>query len=177
MARQFKAEVDGVEICPDMVQLARQRVPADLAGRVRIDCADILAHEPQRSYELAFSNNAFLHIHDKGALLQRLHGLLEPGGLLLFSDFCIGVDGPEMRDYISTYRYDILGVARWKEILTGAGFQPVVCEDATARHREYCAAALTHPNISDEWTGILNRRIARIDSGQHLWGVFLCRRN
>lgn len=176
MARRFAAFVDGIEVSGAMSWLARQRVPEDLTDRVTIHCADILSYDSERAYDLAFSSNVFLHIHDKDALLRQLHRLLAPGGRLLFADFCLGVEGADMREYITKYRYDILTVDQWKKALDTNGFERIACEDATGRHRDYCLEALAKPDITEEWIDILNTRIARIDAGQHLWCVFACRR-
>jgi phosphoethanolamine N-methyltransferase len=174
MARRYEVEVDGVDMSRVMIQLARERLAKDgMADRVRVYLADILGFAPDLRYDLIFSNCVFLHIHAKARLLQHLHELLTPAGLLLFGDFCRGQDGPEMQAYIAQYGYHILTLPEWDEQLAAAGFTRVAVEDATYRHRQGCAEALARPDISAEWLGVLTRRMIRIDRGQHRWGV-LC---
>ena len=56
------------------------------------------------SFDVVFSKEAFLHIPDKKALLENVHRILKPGGLIIVSDWMRMDDNPpskQMQDYIA----------------------------------------------------------------------------
>lgn len=123
--------------------------------------------------DLIYSTNAFLHIHDKPGLLRKIRELAAPSGLLLFADYCIGVDGPEMRSYVDRWRYEILARVEWKTLLESHGFVEVFSEDATPRHSEYCHRA--REAATAFYAEIFTRRIRRIELGQQHCCIFAYR--
>ena len=173
IADRYGAHVDGVDVSAEMIDIARSRLASENRGDdVVLFHSDILDFDTGTTYDLVFSNCAFLHIHNKDRLVSRIRSLLRPQGALLFADFCIGEDGPEMRDYVERYRYDIRRFDDWDELLARHGFQRRHVEDGTERHAEYCREALGGPGINDEWHDVLTKRLDRIDRGQHRWGIF-----
>ena len=177
MARRYDALVDGIDISWPMHHLSKERLAeTGLGDRVRFFHGDVLSFSPGLRYDLVFSCNVFLHIQDKDRLLAHLSSLLTEGGTLLFGDYCVGEDGPEMRPYAAKYRYDILGMNAWQRLLIAHGFEQLSAKDCTPRFTDHCEKALRHPAISAEWLGVLTARLERIRLGQHRWCVFCYRR-
>ncbi|MBS0594602.1 MAG: trans-aconitate 2-methyltransferase [Rubrivivax sp.] len=76
-ARYPGAAVTGIDRSPAMIEAARQRLPG-----LRFEPADIAAWAPQRPPQLIFANAALQWLPDQEQQLQRLFGLLAPGGVL-----------------------------------------------------------------------------------------------
>ena len=180
MAKRYGALVDGVDLSRPMIELAQQRLAEhpDLAEKVRFFLGDILSFEPASTYDLIFSTNAFLHIRGKDRLVDRLMGMLGPEGTLLFGDFCLGEDGPEMRAYIDEFQYEIPRMAEWEKLLAARGLRKVFAEDCTPRHRRYCEKALETPGIRAKWKEVLTQRdpTASTPACSTRWSIFCYRR-
>jgi trans-aconitate 2-methyltransferase len=72
-----EAEVSGFDTSPDMIEKARQRLP-----RVSFELADAALWTPAEPVDVIFANAVFQWLPEHPALLQRLIGLLAPGGVL-----------------------------------------------------------------------------------------------
>jgi trans-aconitate 2-methyltransferase len=77
VARWPEAEVSGFDTSPDMIDKARQRLPA-----VRFELADAATWTPAEPVDVIFANAVFQWLPEHPALLARLMGLLAPGGVL-----------------------------------------------------------------------------------------------
>lgn len=65
------------------------------------------------SFDLIFSNDAFMHSKDQGKLLQTLAGFLKKDGIMVFSDIIedpkVDKNDPKMIDYYERYKIYNLG--------------------------------------------------------------------
>ncbi len=75
------AFVVGVDASPAMLERARRRARP---GRLGFVLADLLSWRPAMALDVLVSNAVFHWLADHGALLDRLLGLLAPGGVLAF---------------------------------------------------------------------------------------------
>src|SRR5262249_54830123 len=141
-------------------------------GSVRFFHGDVLSLQTDLRYDLVYSSNVFLHIHDKDALLERLRSLLNEGGRLVFGDYCQIGQSEEMAAYIAQWGYHILRTEEWLALLEAHGFRRTHSEDATGQLKKYSEEALRTEGIGDSWREILTRRVARIERGHHRWCVF-----
>lgn len=73
------ASVLGVDISPSMVEIARNKF-----ARTGVDvlCADIMETDLSACFDRVVVYNAFPHFPDPAALIERLCGVLSPGGRL-----------------------------------------------------------------------------------------------
>jgi SAM-dependent methyltransferase len=71
-----------VDISPRMVQMARQYMSPTMAN-VDFEVADFANWQPGRTWDKAFAVRVFEHFDDKALVLERLHGLLRPGGRIV----------------------------------------------------------------------------------------------
>lgn len=186
MAREQGARVHGIDLCADMVALARAKCRDEgLEDVVRFTCGDCLALDEIGGYEVIYSRDAFLHIADKARLLDILHEALVPGGRLLFTDYCRGA-GPvseEFEAYVAGRGYHLLTVSEYDACLRAAGFADVQSEDWTARfaeiHRRELRdlpgaglAADEEAALREGWQA----KITRAERGEQRWGCFTARR-
>ena len=91
------------------------------------------------------SQEAFLHIEDKAAVLREVHRVLAPGGRLAFTDWVarprLG-DGERrrLREWMAAVSLQTLDT--YRALLGAAGFGAVIVED-----------------LADEWRAVLRRRL------------------
>ena len=84
MARQLsRCQVDGIDVSPDMVEVARGHVGPQDEGRVHFEAADLFAFAPPYRYQLVFSNATMHWLLPANAAYGRLSQLLVPGGELV----------------------------------------------------------------------------------------------
>lgn len=175
MAREFGVAVHGIDVSANMLADARRRLAAlDLGGQVTLEHTDVMALAPQPRYDVVYSRDVFLHIHDKPGLMARLHALLRPGGLLFFTDYGRG-EGEltaEFKAYIAQREYDLRTVRGYRALLEQAGLQQVVAEDHTDGFVSIMRTELAriaddaeHAELRRSWLD----KIARANRGEQIW--------
>ena len=81
-------QVHGVDFSEKMLEIARERTPGALAGRIRWSCQDVLAlSEPDGSYDLITCAYGLRNLADIPAAIALMLRLLKPGGQLLILEF------------------------------------------------------------------------------------------
>jgi phosphoethanolamine N-methyltransferase len=136
LAREYGAEVTGIDLSAEMVGIARQRQQEPEAPpSVSFVLGDILETPLDPAFDIIWSRDALMHVPDKSRLFDRLHDLLRPGGRLAITDYARGTSGgsPEFRAYAEQTGYHLTDPASYGRLLEDAGFVDVVVEDATAR--------------------------------------------
>src|SRR5436190_20959431 len=96
-------------------------------------------------FDVCLSQEAFLHIADKAAVLREAHRVLAPGGRLVFTDWVARAslgDGERRRldDWMAATTLQTLD--RYRGLLDAAGFRGVTVED-----------------LADEWRAVLRTRL------------------
>jgi phosphoethanolamine N-methyltransferase len=175
MAREHGVSVHGIDVSANMVASARERLRAEALGsQVTLEQADVMSLAATPCYDVIYSRDVFLHIHDKPRLMALLHGLLWPGGLLFFTDYARGEGPPstEFAAYIAQREYDLRTVRGYRELLEQAGFVQVVTEDHTAEFVSILQAELAriaddaaHADIRRSWL----EKIERARHGEQGW--------
>ena len=175
MAREHGVSVHGIDVSANMLASARERLRAEgLALQVTLEQADVLALPATVRYDVIYSRDVFLHIHDKPRLMALLHELLLPAGLLFFTDYGRGEGQPsaEFAAYIAQRQYDLRTVHGYRELLEQAGFVKVVAEDHPAEFVSILRAELariaddaTHADIRQSWLD----KIERARRGEQGW--------
>jgi len=182
MAREYGAQVHGIDLSADMVALACAKCGEEkLDASVRFTHGDCLELTASREYQAIYSRDVFLHIEDKLRLFEIFREALVPGGRLLFTDYCRGEgrSSDEFASYVVERGYCLYTLAGYGECLVKAGFVDVVSEDWTARfidiHRHELdrlpAAELSVEDEADVRQGWL-KKIARAERGEQCWGMF-----
>lgn len=107
LARQYGADVHGVDLSTNMVSIAnenRSEMSPGVKHRVQFHVEDATQMEyPDNYYDVVYSRDTILHIEDKLDLFKKFHKCLKPGGLVLISDYCKG-DG----DHSKAFKVKIL---------------------------------------------------------------------
>jgi ubiquinone/menaquinone biosynthesis C-methylase UbiE len=118
-----------------------------LAGLVRVVRGDALTL-PFRaaSFDACLSQEALLHIEDKGRVLRECHRVLRGGGRLAFTDWIAhgrlgDLERARLREWMAATTLQTLD--GYRALLDQAGFAGVEGED-----------------VSDEWRAILRQRLA-----------------
>lgn len=183
MAADFGADVDGIDISHNMIELGRQRCKEQgLEDKVTLYQGDCLEREYGTTYDVVHSRDVFLHIHEKPRLFSIIRNILAPGGLLAFTDYCCG-DGPlsaEFDSYVRERQYCLHTIDEYRGSITRAGFVEVKAEDKTGYFLEIHERELERlaaRNLNTEEVDALMRgwraKILRIQHGEQRWGWFL----
>jgi 2-polyprenyl-3-methyl-5-hydroxy-6-metoxy-1,4-benzoquinol methylase len=119
--------VEGIDVSPRMIELARQRRPA-----VTFHHADISEWTLPRRYDLITAWDSIWHLPltSQAPVLRKLLAALEPGGVCIFTTG--GLDEPAEKTDAAMgppMYYSVLGIPRTLELVAEAG---CVC-----RHLEY----------------------------------------
>ena len=136
LARNYGAAVTGIDLSPEMVDIALERSRrSDAPQAVTFLLGDVLSMTLPGKFDVVWSRDALMHIPDKPRLFSRLHDLLGPGGRLVVTDYARGTtaDSPEFRAYVAQTGYHLTDPASYGRLLEGAGFVDVVVEDATGK--------------------------------------------
>jgi ubiquinone/menaquinone biosynthesis C-methylase UbiE len=125
---------------------ARLTALVRLGGRVRVVRGDATALPfASARFDACLSQEALLHIADKGAVLLEAHRVLAPGGRLAFTDWvarpALG-DGERrrLRDWMAATTLQTLD--GYRALLGAAGFTAVTADD-----------------LADEWRTVLRARL------------------
>lgn len=134
LAANFGCSVTGANISEKELELARSRSEeAGLAHLLSFEYGDFHHLEyPDGSYDVVWSQDAFLHAVDKMAVLSECRRVLKPGGTLVFSDILVRRDTPEEDRTIIYDRVkspDIWDIEDYREGLSSLGLQLIREED------------------------------------------------
>jgi len=86
------ASFELVDLCPALLQVARQRAAA-YDGRVRVIEADATAWQPAQPVDRVFMSYALTMIPDWSRVIANAQAMLAPGGLIGVVDFHLPPDG------------------------------------------------------------------------------------
>lgn len=136
LAKQYGANVTGIDLSPEMVGIAQERAAQpDVHDRVRFLLADILESPVGETFDIVWSRDALMHLPDKRRLFARLFELTAPGGQLVITDYARGPGdvSAEFQAYADKTGYHLTDPASYGKLLEEAGYTQVVVEDATGR--------------------------------------------
>ena len=96
LAANFGCSVTGTNISEKELDLARQRAAeAGLTHLLTFEYEDFHSLGcPESSYDVVWSQEAFLHAADKNAVLSECRRVLKPAGSLVFTDILVRRDTP-----------------------------------------------------------------------------------
>ncbi|QIB34463.1 methyltransferase domain-containing protein [Ancylobacter pratisalsi] len=88
--------LEGVDLSPNMIRRARSRGIYDrtVAGEM----VAFLKEQPARDVDLIFAGDAFCYLDDLGPVLDETRRVLEPGGLIAFTDETHDGEGVLLRE-------------------------------------------------------------------------------
>lgn len=194
LARNYGCSVIGITISNEELKLANQRAKEyGYDDLLKFEYGDFHNIEyPDASFDVVWSQEAFLHGADKDRILSECYRVLKPGGTLIFSDILVRRDTPQAdreRLYDRLKTTDIWDRPDYDEALTRHGFEVLKQED----HSQY--VALTYGGIVSqvrEQRSELTERIGEetvaktidaldfwVDSardGKVGWGIFLAKK-
>jgi phosphoethanolamine N-methyltransferase len=136
LAKTYGARVTGIDLAPEMVAIAHERASeADAPQGVDFILGDILTTEFPEKFDIVWSRDALMHLHDKHRLFTRLHSLMAPGGKLVLTDYARGTGegSPAFQAYVQSTGYHLVDPATYGRLLEAAGFVDVAVDDATEK--------------------------------------------
>jgi ubiquinone/menaquinone biosynthesis C-methylase UbiE len=137
LAWKYGADVTGVDLTPARVKGAAELTAlVGLADRVRVVEGDVTrAPLPDRSFDAVISQEAFLHVPDKGQTIREAFRVLRPGGRFAFTDWVahrpLSADDAELFWQGQAVR-NLQSVADYRGLIEDAGFRLETTVDLTA---------------------------------------------
>ncbi|HXV25559.1 MAG TPA: methyltransferase domain-containing protein [Alphaproteobacteria bacterium] len=148
LAKDYGAEVVGIDIEPGLVKRARHLVEREgLAGRIRIELVTPGPLPfPAEMFDVVYSSGALTQIANKKGMFLECFRVLKPGGSLLFYDW-MKAPGPYSADMLYFFKMEGLTYAMdtleaHGALLADAGFTDIELEDATEEYRRDARAEL-----------------------------------
>ena len=138
LAANFGCAVTGANISEKELELARSRAAeAGLDDRLSFEYGDFhhLAYGDE-SYDVVWSQEAFLHAVDKNAVLSECRRVVRPGGSLVFTDILVRRSTPEAdreRIYDRVKSPDMWDLDDYRQALSRLEL-PVAREDDWSQH-------------------------------------------
>jgi len=191
MARRYEAEVYGVDLSTNQINLAqeyRQEMEPQVKYRTQFYVEDVTTMEyPKDFFDVIYSRDAIMHIEDKASLYSNLLYSLKPGGKLLVSDYCRGDQENSQRflDYVAQRNYKLHTVSEYGNILEGAGFREVLAQDKTNLMVDIMHMELDKfRNIKESFISEFSEqdyndiaegwevKVVRCKEGDQAWGLF-----
>jgi sarcosine/dimethylglycine N-methyltransferase len=194
IASKYGCEVIGQTISNEELKLAQKRAERSAARHLlTFEWGDFHNVEyPDSSFDVVWSQEAFLHGADKNKILSECYRVLKPGGTLIFSDILVRHDTPQAdreRLYARLNTVDIWDLPDYEEGLQRHGFELLKAED----HSQYVAPTYggvvgkVRENRSElvdrigeetveKTIAALDFWVESADAGKVGWGIFLARR-
>ncbi len=188
LAREYGAIVTGVDLSPEMTNLALEALPkSGVADKVKFLLADVLTTEFDEPFDIVWSRDALMHIHDKKQLFSKLYSLLNDGGQLVVTDYARGTPpgSPEFEAYAKSTGYHLVLPSAYGKLLEEAGFKDVIVEDATAKFTEILknepvklaanSADFLSSFSEDDLKYLVDRwamKVVFCDAGDMKWGIY-----
>ena len=188
LAREFGATVVGVDLSPEMTDIAHEATAnSGVSSQVEFLLADVMETDFEEPFDIIWSRDALMHIHDKKRLFSKLYSLLNPGGTLVITDYARGPK-PNSLDfdaYVKSTGYHLVEPATYGKFLEEAGFTDVVARDATDRfteilknepvrleaNREDFLESFSEADLNylvDRW----DMKVRFCDAGDMKWGIY-----
>lgn len=188
LAREYGAIVTGVDLSPEMTDLALDATAdSGVSSQVTFLLADVLESEFDEPFDIIWSRDALMHVHDKKRLFAKLYSLLDDGGQLVITDYARGAKPgtPEFEAYAKSTGYHLVEPAAYGKLLEEAGFKDVIVEDATpkfveilksepvrlAANREDFLGSFSEEDLNylvDRWA----MKVRFCDAGDMKWGIY-----
>ncbi|KAF3785384.1 Phosphoethanolamine N-methyltransferase 3 [Nymphaea thermarum] len=191
MAENYDVDVVGIDLSINMVSFALERAIGRKCG-VEFEVVDCTKKTyPDGMFDVIYSRDTILHIHDKPTLFQNFFKWLKPGGVVLISDYCKSPKEPslEFKEYIKQRGYDLHHVQGYGQMLRDAGFADVLAEDRTDQFIKVLQKELDavkkdkdnfiHDFSEEDYHEIVDgweKKLKRSSSGEQRWGLFIARK-
>ncbi len=194
LASHYGCSVTGHTISNEELRIAQERAAeSDVSHLLKFEWGDFHNIEyPDASFDVVWSQEAFLHGADKDKILSECFRVLKPGGTFIFSDILVRRDTPQAdreRLYARLNTVDIWDRPDYEEGLKRHGFALLKAEDhsqyvAPTYHGVVSQVRANRSKLSDRIGGqTVDKTIAALDfwvesanDGKVGWGIFLAKK-
>ncbi|HEY4163473.1 MAG TPA: methyltransferase domain-containing protein [Dongiaceae bacterium] len=141
LAGEFGAQVTGIDVSKQIVELGRERIAKSPdANRIEIRLVEPgpLPFETA-SFDVVFGKDSWLHIPDKKSFFAEVFRVLKPGGIVTCGDW-MKSPGPYSEDMLYFFKmegltYNLVTLAEYGEIVHAAGFTDLALKDIAELYR------------------------------------------
>jgi lactate dehydrogenase-like 2-hydroxyacid dehydrogenase/ubiquinone/menaquinone biosynthesis C-methylase UbiE len=192
IASTHKGKVVCLNVCPQQNRIAQRNVAkSNLHKQIQIVEGDFeQVPFPDHAFDLAFSQDAFIHAHSKIQAFREAFRLVRQGGAFVFCDVMAGptTTDEQVEQFAQDNAIpDLLRPEQAMEAMQQAGWKDVHCRNVTTDMRisfqlmlqKVLASLETHKHDRDlleQYCQQIQRRIDQIDRGFIQWCVFYARK-
>jgi sarcosine/dimethylglycine N-methyltransferase len=193
IAAKYGCAVIGQTISNEELKLARERAEqSDASHLLTFEWGDFHNIEyPDGSFDVVWSQEAFLHGADKDRILSECRRVLKPGGTFIFSDILVRRDTPQAdreRLYARLNTVDIWDLPDYEHGLRRHGFETLRAEDHSRyvaptygsvvnqvrRNRSALVERIGEETV-DKTIAALDFWVESAEAGNVGWGIFLAK--
>ncbi|XP_071957876.1 uncharacterized protein [Antedon mediterranea] len=186
MEKKYGAEVFGIDLSANVVEIAMERSPADTKVQFQICDVTTIQFESE-SFDVVYSRDTLLHIPDKFAVFKQFFKWMKPGGKLFISDYCHGdcEHSDKFKSYVAQRGYVLHTVKRYGKMLEETGFVNVKADDRSKQFirilKQEKAQTETAKNMFikdfseadyNDIVGGWTEKLGRVELGDQAWGTF-----
>lgn len=194
LASTYGCTVVGNTIGNEELRLARERAEkSDASHLLTFEWGDFHNVEyADASFDVVWSQEAFLHGADKSKILSECYRVLKPGGTLIFSDILVRRDTPQAdreRIYARLNTVDIWDFEDYTEALPKHGFELLKADDysqhvaptyggivsGVRENRDELVQRIGEETV-DKTIAALDFWVESANAGKVGWGIFLAKK-
>ncbi|MCF8053304.1 MAG: methyltransferase domain-containing protein [Desulfobacterales bacterium] len=192
LAEEHRARVLGVDLTPEIVEIAQTRKAENPGIPVSFQQGDIHAFDWEaNTFDVIWSRETLLHVPRKDELFGKFYRWTRPGGCLIITDYARrnGKGSPAFEDYVRESGYPLVDLETYGRVISEAGFEPLHTQDRSdlliAQLEKQIDYLKTHRNrfleqfSENELAECRQRWQLKLDacrSGDMKWGWFLGRK-
>lgn len=156
LAQKYGALIDGIEVDPYLLNLSKSSIAQNnLTEYISVHLIESSIEIPLASgtFDVIFSKESIVHVHNKAALFKEFYRLLKPGGILIILDW-FKKTGTQSEDLDKTLEIDGLKFhycthQEYQEQLNHAGFSITDMIETSDYHLKF---------IQDEYQDLLSTK-------------------
>ncbi len=192
VAEEHRARVFGVDLTPEIVEIAQDRKAEHPGTNVSFRRGDIhdFNWEPE-TFDVIWSRETLLHVPRKERLFGKFYRWTRPGGYLIVTDYArrSGKGSPKFEAYVRESGYPLVDLKTYGRVISEAGFEALQTQDQSAllaaQLEEQLGYLKTHRDrfleqfSENELADCRQRWQLKLDacrSGDMKWGWFLGRK-
>lgn len=190
MSQLYGVEVFGLDLSSNAIGICWDRAQnyKNKQLKVRFEIGDVSKQDyPNGYFDVIYSRDSLLHIHNKKSIFNKFKSWLKPGGKIFFTDYICGPKpwSDEFTVYVEQRGYDLLTFNEYEAVLKDSEFVNIKVMDKTDMFAHYLKKELDDfVKIKDEFiaefsmqdyrclTDGWKEKISRTKDGYHKWGAF-----
>lgn len=189
-ANKFSAALSGIDINPTLFEIANERISKYTASnnRVVLSIESIFNLESYgKCFDLIFSRDVLMYIHNKRDALKIIYDLLPSTGKIILIDYCRSNEklNFDYENYIASGNLNISSLKDYHQLFKSIGFKNIKVKDMSDLFTTYLKSSVSkmerqmdqiNSYAQDDIQFIIERTKRKIDwclEGAMVWGLLV----